>query len=112
MAMFSDGQDGYWFGIIIGTWWWSKKQAFPWIYRDDSAQWDYLMVLPDGINVFDLENRRWRRRGENTKCIFLPFSPLVFLLAGLFMSSSVLAQEDTNFVDLELSLPMLQVPLR
>ena len=26
------------------------------------ADWDYLMVLPDGINVFDLQSRRWRRR--------------------------------------------------
>jgi len=58
-----DGQDGYWFwDHNWNLWWWSKKQAFPWIYRDDSAHWDYLMVLPDGINVFDLENRRWRRR--------------------------------------------------
>ena len=58
-----DGQDGFWFwDHNWNLWWWSKKRAFPWIYRDDSAQWDYLMVLPDGINVFDLKNRRWRRR--------------------------------------------------
>ena len=58
-----DGQDGFWFwDHNWNLWWWSKNQAFPWIYRDDSSDWDYLMVLPDGINVFDLESRRWRRR--------------------------------------------------
>jgi len=59
----SDGLDGYWFwDHTWKLWWWSKKEIFPWIYRDDSSRWDYLLMLPDGINVYEYENRRWRRR--------------------------------------------------
>jgi hypothetical protein len=58
-----DGNDGYWFwDHSWKNWWWSKNQAFPWIYRDDFAQWGYLMIMPNEVNVFDLDNRRWRRR--------------------------------------------------
>jgi hypothetical protein len=58
-----DGHDGFWFwDHNWNYWWWSKNQAFPWIYRDDATRWDYLMILPDGVNVFDLQSRRWRRR--------------------------------------------------
>ena len=58
-----DGQGGFWFwDHKWNLWWWSEKQAFPWIYRDESTQWDYLKIMPEGINIFDLRNRRWRRR--------------------------------------------------
>lgn len=60
---FDDGSGSFWFwDPQWSTWWWSSEEIFPWIYRDDSANWNYLNILPEFVTVFDAELMMWSLR--------------------------------------------------
>ena len=60
---YDDGNGNFWFwDSKWSTWWWSSKEIFPWIYRDDSANWNYLKILPEFVTVFDAELMMWSLR--------------------------------------------------